>query len=191
MKASLSAFLALAVTTSLTGCHRDMYEQPKILPEQQNEYFPSQAVDLAPPAHSVPRGGVADDSPFYTGHDGAALTDRIPIPVTPALMSQGRDLFEINCSMCHGRDGYGQGIVVQRGFPAPPSYHTDRLRKAPVGHFFEVITNGYGVMYPFGSRLSPEERWAVIAYIRALQFSQDAPLSELNPEDQKKVEASP
>jgi mono/diheme cytochrome c family protein len=188
MKAHLALLLAVA---GLTACHRDMYEQPKLLPEQQNYYFPNQQVNFSPPEHTVPRGPIPDDSPFYTGREGAALTDTFPVPVTPDLVAQGHDLFDINCSMCHGRDGYGQGMVVQRGFPAPPSYHTDRLRNAPVGHFFEVITNGYGIMYPFGSRLSPGERWALISYIRALQFSQDAPLAELSPEDRRKVEASP
>lgn len=191
MKARFAFLLAPLATALLTACHRDMYEQPKLLPEQQNHYFPDEIVDRSPVAHTVPRGPVPDDSPFYTGRNGNALTDTFPLPVTPQLVARGRELFDINCSACHGRDGYGQGMVVQRGFPAPPSYHIERLRNAPVGHFFAVITDGYGVMYPFGSRISPADRWAIISYIRALQFSQDAPVTELNPEERNKVEASP
>jgi mono/diheme cytochrome c family protein len=104
--------------------------------------------------------------------------------VTADLVATGREQFEINCSVCHGRDGYGEGMIVQRGFPQPPSFHIDRLRNAPVGHFFQVITSGYGVMYPFGSRIAPADRWAIISYIRALQFSQHAPANQLEPADQ-------
>jgi len=169
---------------TLSGCHRDMYEQPKYLPDQRNYFFPGEEVNRVPVAHTVPRGPVADDSLFYTGKVGNALSTIFPMPVTSDLVTHGREVYEINCSVCHGRDGYGDGMIVRRGFPAPPSYHSDRLRQAPVGHFFEVITNGYGIMYPFGSRIIPADRWAIIAYIRALQFSQHAPFSQLGPEDQ-------
>ncbi len=189
MNSRCVAFLTAVAATGLSACHRDMYEQPKILPEQQNYYFPNAQVDRLPVAHTVPRGPVPDDSSFYTGRNGATLTDSFPVAVTPELVAHGRELFDINCSACHGRDGYGQGMVVLRGFPAPPSYHIDRLRRAPLGHFFAVITDGYGVMYPFGSRIPPEDRWAIISYIRALQFSQDAPAGDLSPEDRKELEA--
>jgi mono/diheme cytochrome c family protein len=96
-------------------------------------------------------------------------------------------MFDINCSACHGRDGYGQGMIVERGFPPPPSFHSDRLRNAPVGHFFDVITNGYGVMYPFGSRIAPADRWAIISYIRALQFSQHAAAAQLDAADRDQL----
>jgi mono/diheme cytochrome c family protein len=108
--------------------------------------------------------------------------------VTRDLVDRGREAFDINCSVCHGRDGYGLGMVVQRGFPQPPSFHSERLRQAPVGHFFEVITHGYGVMYPFGSRISPADRWAIVSYIRALQFSQAAPVNQLQAMDLDKLE---
>jgi len=175
----------------LAGCHRDMYEQPKYLPEKPNYYFPLEPVDRLPVAHTVPRGELEDDSVFYTGMTNGALATAFPYPVTADMVAQGRELFDINCSECHGRDGYGQGMIVQRGFPPPPSYHIDRLRQAPVGHFFDVITHGYGVMYPFGSRIKPADRWAIISYIRALQFSQDAPMSALDDQDRAALEKAP
>jgi mono/diheme cytochrome c family protein len=191
MKLFRRIFLLPAALAALTGCHRDMYEQPKFLPEKPNYYFPHAEVDRLPVPHTVPRGPVEDNSPFYTGKTGGFLTTTFPVPVTAGLVAHGREAYDINCSECHGRDGYGHGMVVQRGFPAPPSYHSDRLRQAPVGHFFDVITNGYGVMYPFGSRISPGDRWAIIAYIRALQFSQAAPAAALSDEDRAKLEKAP
>jgi mono/diheme cytochrome c family protein len=183
-------FLPVAVV-SLTGCHRDMYEQPKFLPEKPNYYFPRAEIDRQPVPHTIPRGPVDDGSPFYTGKTGDILTTAFPFPVTADIVAHGREAYDINCSECHGRDGYGQGMIVQRGFPAPPSYHSDRLRQAPVGHFFDVITNGYGVMYPFGSRISPADRWAIIAYIRALQFSQSVPAAALSDQDRAELEKAP
>ena len=179
-------FRALAlgcVTLALAGCHRNMYDQPKFLPYQQNLYFPKEQVDRKPVEHTVPRGAFDDGSVFYTGKNGNVLATDFPVPVTADLVAKGREQFDINCSACHGRDGYGQGMVVQRGFPAPPSFHSDRLRAAPVGHFFEVITQGYGVMYPFGSRITPADRWAIVSYIRALQLSQHATTNQLEPAD--------
>jgi mono/diheme cytochrome c family protein len=188
LRFSTTFLLAAAILLALPGCRRDMYEQPKFLPDQQNYFFPGEQVDRPPVAHTVPRGPVEDNSVFYTGETGNALATTFPVPVTPELVAHGQEAFDINCSACHGRDGYGLGMVVQRGFPQPPSFHSDRLRNAPVGHFFAVITEGYGAMYPFGSRIDPADRWAIISYIRALQFSQHAPLSQLSPSDQGQLE---
>jgi mono/diheme cytochrome c family protein len=131
---------------------------------------------------------VDDGSVFYTVKTGDVLATTFPMPVTLDLVKHGQEVFDINCSACHGRDGYGEGMVVQRGFPQPPSFHSDRLRNAPVGHFFEVISHGYGVMYPFGSRISPADRWAIISYIRALQFSQDATADRVDSTDKSQLE---
>ena len=116
------------------------------------------------------------------------MATTFPVPVTLDLVKQGQEAFNINCSECHGRDGYGQGMIVQRGFPQPPSFHSERLRNAPVGHFFQVITQGYGVMYPFGSRITPQDRWAIVSYIRALQFSQNATTDQIESTDQTQLE---
>jgi mono/diheme cytochrome c family protein len=173
---------------ALTACHHNMYDQPKFLPYQQNLYFPKEQVDRLPVPHTVARGAFNDGSTFYTGETNGLLATTFPVPVTTALVNQGREMFDINCSACHGRDGYGEGMVVQRGFPPPPSFHSDRLRQAPVGHFFDVITEGYGVMYPFGSRIAPADRWAIVSYIRALQFSQHAAAAQLETQDQDELE---
>jgi mono/diheme cytochrome c family protein len=175
---------------ALTGCKRNMEVEPKFLPDQQNYYFPGVPPDRQPVPHTVPAGQFNDDAVFNTGMDKGVLATDFPMPVTAALVVRGREEFDINCSACHGRDGYGGGIVVRRGFPAPPSYHIDRLRQAPVGHFFDVITNGYGVMYPFGSRIQPADRWAIVAYIRSLQYSQNAPAAQLSAQDQAQLETA-
>ena len=188
MNVARAIFLLPMAAASLSGCHLDMYEQPKYLPEKPNYYFPREEVDRLPVPHTVPRGPVEDGSPFYTGMNGSTLAAAFPYPITEEIVEHGREVFEINCSECHGRDGHGNGIIVQRGFPAPPSFHSDRLRTAPVGHFFNVITNGYGIMYPFGSRIGPADRWAVVSYIRALQFSQNVPASALSDEDRAALE---
>jgi mono/diheme cytochrome c family protein len=181
--------LLLVSALGLTACNRaDMDVQPKMLPNQQNYFFPAEPVNRQPVEHTVPRGPVNDGSVFYTGQAGGVLATTFPMPVTLDLVKHGQEVFDINCTACHGRDGYGEGMVVQRGFPQPPSFHSDRLRDAPVGHFFEVITNGYGVMYPFGSRISPADRWAIISYIRALQLSQDATANQIEPSDQTELE---
>jgi len=165
-----------------------MQEQPKFLPDQQNYDFPNEQVDRKPVEHTIPRGPFNDGSVFYTGKTGDVLATAFPVPVTLDLVRQGQEAYNINCSVCHGRDGYGEGIVVQRGFPQPPSFHSERLRSAPIGHYFQVITLGYGVMYPFGSRITPADRWAIISYIRALQLSQNATTDRIEPTDKTQLE---
>jgi len=111
----------------------------------------------------------------------------MPYPVTRAILERGRERFTIYCQPCHSPVGDGDGLIVRRGFPAPPSFHIERLRKAPDRHFFEVITGGYGVMYPYADRVSPEDRWAIVAYIRALQLSQGAKAAELPDEVRREL----
>ncbi len=189
MNPNLPAILVFTlVTVGLTACHRNMQEQPKFLPDQQNYDFPGEEVDRKPVEHTVPRGPVNDGTTFYTGKSGDALATAFPMPVSLEMVKQGQEAFDINCSECHGRDGYGEGMIVQRGFPQPPSFHSERLRDAPVGHFFDVITNGYGAMYPFGSRIMPADRWAIISYIRALQFSQNATTDRIESTDNTELE---
>ena len=182
------AVLSALIVFGVTACHRNMQEEPKFLPDQQNHDFPDEQVDRKPVEHTVPRGAVDDGSVFYTGKTGDALAATFPTPVTLDMVKRGREAFDINCSVCHGRDGYGEGMVVRRGFPQPPSFHSERLRNAPVGHLFEVITYGYGVMYPFGSRITPADRWAIVSYIRALQFSQNATADRIESADKTQLE---
>jgi hypothetical protein len=135
------------------------------------------------PEHTVARGTNGDVA-LRTGFDAQGQpVAHGPLPVTRELLAQGRERFNIFCAVCPGEDGYGQGIVVRRGFPPPPSYHDDRLRQAPDGYLYDVITRGHGVMLPFADRLTVDERWAVVAYLRALQRSQHVALRDLPAED--------
>ena len=182
---SMSVALLL-VSLLLTACG-NMKHQNYLRPEEPSLHLPHGTSAQLPPAHTVPHVTRLPDSPFTTGErDGKLLTD-IPIPVTPDLLARGRERFDIYCAVCHGPDGYGRGIVVRRGFPAPPSYHEPRLRNAPVGHFFQVITHGYGMMYSYADRLDAHDRWAVAAYIRALQLSQHARVQDLAQSDRERL----
>jgi mono/diheme cytochrome c family protein len=133
---------------------------------------------------TVARGQLRTDEHLHTGKVGGKLADTFPFPVTRAVLARGQERFNINCSPCHDRVGYGQGMIVRRGYRAPPSYHIDRLREAPVGHFFQVMTNGFGVMPSYAQQVRAEDRWAIVAYIRALQLSQHATLADV-PEEQR------
>ncbi|HEX9115694.1 MAG TPA: cytochrome c, partial [Anaerolineae bacterium] len=117
------------------------------------------------------------DTYFYTGMIGKDVGNVMPFPVTREVLERGRERFNIYCAPCHSRTGDGNGMIVQRGYRRPPSYHIDRLRQAPLGHFFDVITNGFGAMPDYAAQVPPADRWAIIAYIRALQLSQAAPAS--------------
>jgi mono/diheme cytochrome c family protein len=116
--------------------------------------------------------------------------DTFPFPVTRATLDRGRQRYNIYCMPCHGLAGYGDGMVVQRGFSPPPSFHNDRLRQAPVGHFVDVITNGYGAMYSYAARVGPADRWAITAYIRALQLSQHASVADVPPDELQKLQGT-
>jgi mono/diheme cytochrome c family protein len=141
------------------------------------------------PANTVARGAPAQGDPMFTGFRNGQPVEKIPLRVTALLLARGRERFDIYCAVCHGEDGYGQGIVVRRGFPAPPSYHDERLRQAPDGHFYDVMTRGYGVMLPLADRLTPDDRWAVVAYVRALQRSQRTAWSDLSEADRAHFDA--
>jgi mono/diheme cytochrome c family protein len=175
--------LLLLLCCALCSCRRGMVDQPHIKPLAEEKFFGNGSGARPIPAHTVARGHLDEDDAFFTGMAGGQLVAVLPVPLTRAVLDRGRERFEIYCSVCHGSTGDGNGMVVQRGFPRPPSLHDPRLREAPVGHFFDVIKNGYGVMYSYASRVEPKDRWAIIAYIRALQLSQraspdDAPLAE-------------
>jgi hypothetical protein len=186
-------WLLMALTFVLcgTGCRRDMFQQPYSKPLEHSDFFKDNQMASRPLVpHTVARGQLEEDTVFYTGKVGTNLVGAFPIPITRDLLERGRERFDINCSPCHGRTGEGNGMIVQRGFPAPPSYHIDRLRQAPVGHFFDVITQGYGVMYSYAERVAPADRWAIAAYIRALQLSQHATLAEVPPAQRAPLEAT-
>lgn len=171
----------LAIALCATGCRRGMVDQQHLKPLAEENFFADGRASRMPPPHTVARGQLREDEQFYTGKIDEQLAATFPQPVTRQILARGRERFEIYCAVCHGRTGEGNGMIVQRGFPQPPSLHESRLRAAPVGHFFDVITNGYGVMYSYASRVGPEDRWAIAAYIRALQLSQHATSADADP----------
>jgi mono/diheme cytochrome c family protein len=181
--------LLLLFSLSCFGCRRGMYDQPKSRPMRESTFFADGSESRAIPPHTVAQGLLNEDDAFVTGRNGTNLLETFPAPVTSEMLARGRERFDIVCANCHGRTGEGNGMIVQRGFPAPPSYHIDRLRQAPVGHFVDVITRGYGVMYSQAPRVEPADRWAITAYIRALQLSRHATVSDVPAEDRTKLQA--
>ena len=182
-------FLALVLVG--TGCRQDMYNQPKYKPLAKSEFFDDDTSARPLPPHTIPRGHLDEDTAFATGkNDDGTLAATLPTPVTRALLERGKERFTIYCSMCHGNEGDGNGMVVQRGYPPPPSYHIDRLRNAPPGYLYSVITNGYGIMYPYASRVEQPDRWAIVAYIRALQLSKHATLEDVPADQRPPLEAN-
>jgi mono/diheme cytochrome c family protein len=155
-----------------SGCRQDMHVQPKYVPEDPSTFFADGRSERPPVEGTVARGQLRADELLYTGRVNGAVADLFPFPITPADLGRGRERYNIYCSPCHDYTGSGNGMIVQRGFPSPPSFHIARLRQAPAGHFFEVMTDGLGLMYSYASRVSPEDRWRIAAYIRALQLSQ-------------------
>ena len=189
-KRAICLWAALALVVFVTGCRRDMFNQPYSKPLRKSDFFQDNHMASRPIVpHTVARGQLQADQAFYTGMVGSNLVADFPFPVTREVLERGRERFEIYCAVCHGRTGEGNGMVVQRGFPPPPSYHIDRLRQAPVGHFFDVMTHGYGVMYSYAERVEPRDRWAIAAYIRALQLSHDAKLTDVPPDQRAQLEA--
>jgi len=172
------------------GCGMNMRDQFRYEPLEQSTFFEDGESARQPVPNTVARGQLRDDAVFYTGQDGDEPVAEMPVAVTQELLERGQGRYNAFCAPCHGLAGNGDGTVVRRGFPAPPSLHIDRLRDAPVGYFFDVITNGFGRMYPYDYRVQPADRWAIIAYIRALQLSQNATLDDVPAEERQQLEGA-
>lgn len=191
MNTAARGIVCLLAVLAFGACRRDMAMQAHHEPLEASSFFADGASSRPLSANTVPRGQLRDDELFYTGKMNGQVVDTFPAPVTRAEIERGRQRFDIYCSVCHGRTGEGNGMIVQRGFPPPPSFHLDRLRAAPAGHFYEVITNGYGLMYSYAQRVAPEDRWAIAAYIRVLQVSQHAGLADVDAAAKAQLEAEP
>jgi mono/diheme cytochrome c family protein len=165
---------------AIAGCSQKMEEQPRLEPYETSEFFADGLAMQPPMEGTVARGEVRLDAHFFEGRVDGRLAESFPdeVDVDERLVRRGRERFEAFCSHCHGFAGDGDGMVVRRGFPDPPSYHVDRLRRAPVGHVYDVITNGLGRMPRFSDRIPPRDRWAIVAYVRALQVSRHAEVDE-------------
>jgi mono/diheme cytochrome c family protein len=181
----------------LSACRQDMQDQPKYIPYRASGFFRDGLSARPLVEGTVPRGFLRADREFYTGkknkpagaQSGTGVqnvpaaagsptalypddVETFPFPITAEAMNRGQQRYQIFCAACHGETGYGDGLIVRRGFRPPPSYHSDQMRQAPVGHYFDVVTNGWGAMPSYAAQIKPEDRWAIIAYIRALQLSQ-------------------
>ena len=168
-----------------------MQDQPKFKPLRRSDFYEDQRSSRPLVEGTVARGQLQADAYMYTGMINGEPGNEMPFSATRQVMERGHERFNVYCSPCHSRLGDGNGIVVQRGFRRPPSFHIDRLRQAPVGHFFDVMTNGWGAMPSYASQIPVEDRWKIIAYIRALQLSQDAKPTDLPADEQRKLERAP
>jgi cytochrome c len=164
-----------------------MHLQPKYLPYDPSTFFDDGRSARQPVPGTVARGHLRLDELLYTGKENGVLADKFPFPMTRADLERGRERFNIYCTPCHDYTGSGHGMIVQRGFPPPPSYHIGRLRNTPVGYFFDVITNGLGSMYSYAARVEPEDRWRIAAYIRVLQLSRHSRLEDVPAREREKL----
>jgi mono/diheme cytochrome c family protein len=172
-------FVRSAAMLVLLGCRQEMRDDSRLKPFQETPFFVDRNSSRPLVKGVVSRDDARTDDFFYAGEISGHLVRGFPAAVTADQLKKGRERYNIYCSVCHGLTGGGDGMIVQRGFPKPPSLNDQRLRDAPEGHFLKVITNGYGAMYSYASRVDPSERWAIIAYIRALQLTRNATIEDV------------
>ena len=173
------AILVLAAAASV-ACRQDMQDQPKYIPLRPSDFFADGRSARPLIEGTVARGHLNDDAAFYTGMgaDGKPL-DTFPFPVTKDVILRGQDRFNVYCSPCHDRTGSGNGMIPRRGYRQPPSYHTDKIRELQNGFIFDVITHGFGAMPDYAAQIPPQDRWAIVAYVRALQLSENASVNDV------------
>ncbi|MBX7135952.1 MAG: cytochrome c [Fimbriimonadaceae bacterium] len=194
-KPTLTQLVALSgLAVFAAGCHTDMWVQPKARPQQLSKFssWEGQSTSRVPVEGTVARGHAKFDDAFSTGFENGKLVDKFPIKVTKEVLKRGQERFNIYCSHCHGAVGDGKGMIAQRGLVLtrpPATYHTDRLRSMPIGHFYDVITNGFGAMYRQAPSVDPADRWAIAAYIRVLQLSQNGKVSDVPEADLASLDA--
>ncbi|HEV8316508.1 MAG TPA: cytochrome c [Vicinamibacterales bacterium] len=176
---SSSLAAAVACCVVLTACRQDMHDTPRYEPLEESDFFPDGRSERPLVPNTVARGLLRDDELLYTGRMNGQLANLFPMPVTAQVMSRGQERFNVYCSPCHGRTGRGDGMVVRRGFRAPTSFDDQRLREAPVGYFYDVIANGFGAMADYAAQVPVADRWAIVAYIKALQLSQHATVKDV------------
>ncbi len=176
---TLRKLSSLGLLLILAGCRQEMYDQSRVKPLAQSDFYSDLRTARTPVDGTVARGQLHEDTYLYTGKIGANPGDYMPFAITKADLERGRERFNIYCAPCHSRLGDGNGMVVQRGYKHPPTYHQERLRKAPLGYFFDVMTNGFGAMPDYSSQIPVEDRWRIVAYIRALQLSQNATQADI------------
>ena len=176
------AFLAVALLAGCDNLHQDMGNQPKNKPLSPSDFFGDGRSERMPVENTVARGALDNDDLMVTKE-----SNNFPLPVNEALLERGEERYKIFCSPCHGLQGDGNGMVAMRGMKHPPSYHIDRLRQSPNGYFYDVITNGFGQMYSYSAQGPPRDRWAIVAYVRALQLSRNARPADLPADMREKL----
>ncbi len=197
-RALLFAFFLL-LFSFLTACRQDMHDQPKYRPLRATDFFEDGRSARPQVEGTVARGHLKEDELLYTGKDaqslvtaqpgqsvqtGQGFSNAFPFAVTKQIVDRGEERYNIYCSICHDKSGAGLGMVVRRGYRQPPSFHSDRLRQAPAGYFFDVITNGFGAMPDYSAQITARDRWAIVAYIRALQLAQQGTINDV-PEEER------
>ncbi|RRR76399.1 MAG: cytochrome c [Candidatus Viridilinea halotolerans] len=187
LKTSLTRIAWVPLCLLLAACHTDMYDQPRYTANQPSDFFEDGRAMRPPPANTVAMGTFDPNSAMFTGRLDGDLTVELPMELTAELLAHGETRYNAFCAPCHGLTGEGNGIAAYRGGMVVPSLHNDRLRTVPVGYYFDVITNGLNRMYSYAHRLPPEDRWAVAAYVRALQLSQHTPAETLPAEDRAQL----
>ena len=172
----------------LIACRRDMQDQPKYRPFRKSTFFGDERSARPQVAGTVGRGQLHEDNLLFSGKSGTVFADTFPVPVDEALLRRGQERYRIYCSPCHGLLGRGDGMVVRRGYRPPSSFHVERLRAQPAGYFFDAISHGFGAMPDYAAQIAVKDRWAIVAYVRALQLSQDAPLTDVPPDERARLE---
>jgi len=179
---------ASALLLTAAACRQDMHDQPKYRGLRSSTFFADGQSARPLVSNTVARGQLKEDVLLHTGKDGPNVAEVFPFPVTDAVMARGQERFDIFCAPCHGRTGNGDGMVVRRGYRRPPSYSDERIRNTSVGHIFDVITNGFGAMPDYEAQVPPADRWAIVAYVKALQLSAYAPLETVPAGDRGKLD---
>jgi mono/diheme cytochrome c family protein len=187
----IAVAIVIALASASLGCRQDMHDQPRYIPLRPSQFFADGRSERPLIEGTVARGHLEDDQAFYTGKgpDGKPV-DTFPFPVTKEVVERGQQRFNVYCSPCHDRTGNGNGMVPQRGFRHPPSYHTDFLRQVPNGFIFDIITSGFGAMPDYAAQIPPRDRWAIVSYVRALQLSENASVNDVPAADRSKLESS-
>lgn len=180
----LSLFLAAGVLLLVSGCRQDMHNQPKYVPYRSSEFFQDGLSERQQVVNTVARGELHEDGYLYTGKVGTKEGDRFPFPITQAVMERGRERYDIYCSPCHSRVGDGNGMIVKRGYRQAANFHDQKYASQTVGHYYDVISHGSGAMPDYAAQIEPPDRWAIAAYIRALQYAQNGTMADV-PGDQR------
>ena len=184
------AVVALCLVAA-AGCRQDMHNTPAGQPLRESLFVKGVSTSRAPVEGTVARGTLQDDAAFFTGKEGGAAVNALPFPLTAQILDRGEERFNIYGAPCHGVSGRGDGMIVRRGYRQPPSFHVDRLQQAPLGHFYDTMTNGFGAMPDYRAQVSPRDRWAIAAYLRALQLSQHASAADIPAEERQKLSQAP